>query len=153
VDALQSIVNHNAVWLEIEIDSEGEIEIAKRARGTPRVAKNLLFQVRDYATVKANGIITKEIAEKALEFFGIDQLGLDHRDRFLLKTVIEKFNGKAGLKAIAVAVSEDERTVADVYEPYLIKLGFLNLTPSGRVVTKAAYEHLGLSLQADLLLF
>lgn len=149
VDELQTIVEHNAAWLNIEIDSEGEREIAKRARGTPRVAKNLLFQVRDYATVKADGVITKEIAKKALEFFGIDQLGLDHRDRFLLKTVIDKFKGKAGLKTIAVAVSEDVRTVADVYEPYLIKLGFLNLTPSGRVVTKAAYKHLGLTPPAD----
>lgn len=145
VDDLQSIVEHNASWLDIEIDSEGERELAKRARGTPRVAKNLLFQVRDYATVKADGIITEEIAQEALEFFGIDELGLDHRDRFLLKTVIDKFNGKAGLKAISVAVSEDERTVAEVYEPYLIKLGFLNLTPSGRIVTKAAYKHLGLT--------
>lgn len=149
VDDLQSIVEHNASWLDIEIDSEGERELAKRARGTPRVAKNLLFQVRDYATVKADGIITEEIAQEALEFFGIDELGLDHRDRFLLKTVIDKFNGKAGLKAISVAVSEDERTVAEVYEPYLIKLGFLNLTPSGRIVTKAAYKHLGLTPPAN----
>lgn len=149
VDSLQSIVNYNADWLDIEIDSEAEREIAKRSRGTPRVAKNLLFQVRDYTTVKYDGTISKEIAQEALEFFGIDQLGLDYRDRFLLKTVIEKFNGKAGLKAIAVAVSEDERTVADVYEPYLIKLGFLNLTPSGRIVTKAAYKHLGLTPPAD----
>lgn len=149
VEELQEIVNQNANILDIEIEPEGEKEIAKRARGTPRIAKNLLFQVRDYTTVKADGTVTKEIAQEALEFFEIDHLGLDHRDRLLLKTVIDKFNGRAGLKAISVAISEDERTVADVYEPYLIKLGFLNLTPSGRVVTKAAYEHLGLTPPAS----
>jgi len=148
-DNLKKIVHQNADWLNIEIDSEGEREIAKRARGTPRIAKNLLFQVRDYTTVKADGTVSKKIADEALDFFGIDHLGLGHRDRFLLETVIEKFNGRAGLKAISVAVSEDERTVADVYEPFLIKLGFLNLTPSGRVVTKAAYKHLGMTPPVD----
>ena len=108
-----------------------------------RIAENMLRKVRDYATVESDGIITYEIAQEALDFFEIDELGLDDNDRTYLRTMIEKFRGRAGLKAMAVAVSEDERTIEEVYEPYLIKLGFLTLTPMGRVATDAAYQHLG----------
>ena len=127
----------------VKIDEEAEYELARRSRGTMRIAENMLRKVRDYATVKYDGIITYEIAQEALEFFQIDELGLDNNDRLYLRTMIENFRGRAGLKAMAVAVSEDERTIEEVYEPYLIKLGFLTLTPMGRVATDAAYEHLG----------
>ena len=127
----------------VKIEEDAEYELARRSRGTMRIAENMLRKVRDYATVKFDGIITYEIAQEALEFFKIDALGLDDNDRFYLQTMIEKFRGRAGLKAMAVAVSEDERTIEEVYEPYLIKLGFLTLTPMGRVATDAAYEHLG----------
>ncbi len=125
------------------IKEDAEYELARRSRGTMRIAENMLRKVRDYATVKSDGVITYEIAQEALEFFEIDELGLDENDRNYLRTMIEKFRGRAGLKAIAVAVSEDERTIEEVYEPYLIKLGFLTLTPMGRVATDGAYEHLG----------
>lgn len=125
------------------IKEEAEYELARRSRGTMRIAENMLKKVRDYATVKFNGIITYEIAQEALDFFKIDELGLDDNDRNYLRTMIEKFRGRAGLKAMAVAVSEDERTIEEVYEPYLIKLGFLTLTPMGRVATDEAYGHLG----------
>ena len=127
----------------VKIEEDAEYELARRSRGTMRIAENMLRKVRDYATVKSDGIITYEIAREALNFFKIDELGLDDNDRFYLQTMIEKFRGRAGLKAMAVAVSEDERTIEEVYEPYLIKLGFLTLTPMGRVATEAAYEHLG----------
>ena len=127
----------------VKIEEEAEYELARRSRGTMRIAENMLRKVRDYATVKFDGVITYEIAQEALEFFKIDELGLDDNDRAYLQTMIEKFRGRAGLKAMAVAVSEDERTIEEVYEPFLIKLGFLTLTPMGRVATDAAYEHLG----------
>lgn len=127
----------------VKIEEEAEYELARRSRGTMRIAENMLKKVRDYATVKSDGIITYDIAQEALDFFKIDELGLDENDRFYLRTLIEKFRGRAGQKAISVAVSEDERTVEEVYEPYLIKIGFLSLTPMGRVATDAAYEHLG----------
>lgn len=127
----------------VNVQEEAEYELACRSRGTMRIAENMLRKVRDYATVKADGAITYAIAQEALEFFKIDELGLDENDRNYLKTMIEKFRGRAGLKAMAVAVSEDERTIEEVYEPYLIKLGFLSLTPMGRVATDAAYQHLG----------
>ena len=145
VDEVQIAINRLSQRLKppVEIVSEAERELACRSRGTMRIAGNLLKKVRDYATVKADGVITYEIAQEALEFFKIDELGLDENDRFYLRTLIEKFRGRAGLKAIATAVSEDERTIEEVYEPYLIKIGFLSLTPIGRVATDAAYEHLG----------
>ena len=127
----------------VKIEDDAEYELARRSRGNMRIAGNMLRKVRDYATVKYDGIITYEIAQEALEFFKIDELGLDDNDRSYLRTMIEKFRGRAGLKAMAVAVSEDERTIEEVYEPYLIKLGFLTLTPMGRVATDAAYAHLG----------
>lgn len=127
----------------VKIDEEAEYELARRSRGTMRIAENMLRKVRDYATVKSDGVVTYEIAQEALEFFQIDELGLDDNDRLYLRTMIENFRGRAGLKAMAVAVSEDERTIEEVYEPFLIKLGFLTLTPMGRVATDAAYQHLG----------
>lgn len=128
----------------VKIDEEAEYELARRSRGTMRIAENMLRKVRDYATVKSDGVVTYEIAQEALEFFQIDELGLDDNDRLYLRTMIENFRGRAGLKAMAVAVSEDERTIEEVYEPFLIKLGFLTLTPMGRVATDAAYQHLGI---------
>ena len=148
VDEIQIAINRlsRLVKPPVEIEEVAEYELACRSRGTMRIAGNLLKNVRDYATVKANGIITHEVAEEALGFFKIDELGLDDGDRSYLSALIEKFRGRAGLKAIAVAVSEDERTIAEVIEPYLIKIGFLTLTPTGRVATDAAYEHLGCPL-------
>lgn len=144
-DEVQIAINRLSQRLKppVEIEAEAERELACRSRGTMRIAGNMLKKVRDYATVKADGVITYEIAQEALEFFKIDELGLDENDRFYLRTLIEKFRGRAGLKAISTAVSEDERTIEEVYEPYLIKIGFLSLTPMGRVATDAAYEHLG----------
>jgi Holliday junction DNA helicase RuvB len=140
---IQIAINRYSRLLNIGIEEEAERELACRSRGTMRIAEKLVSKVRDYATVKADGVITYEVAQEALEFFEIDELGLDEGDRVYLRTLIEKFRGRAGLKAIAVAVSEDERTIVDVYEPYLIKIGFLTLTPTGRVAMDAAYEHLG----------
>ena len=143
VDEVQIAINRLSRLIAVEIEEKAERELAQRARGTMRIAKNLLYKVRDYATVKYDGAITYEAAQEALEFFRIDELGLDENDRFYLQTLIEKFGGRAGQKSIAVAVSEDERTIEEVYEPYLIKIGFLSLTPMGRVATDLAYEHLG----------
>jgi Holliday junction DNA helicase RuvB len=126
----------------VKIEEDAEYELARRSRGTMRIAENMLKKVRDYATVRADGIITYEIAQEALNFFNIDELGLDDNDRIYLRTMIDKFRGRAGRKAMAIAISEDERTIEEVYEPYLIKIGFLNLTPLGRVATDAAYEYL-----------
>jgi len=155
VDDIYIIIKTNAKALKIDLDDEAGWEMALRARGTPRVAKRLLIRVWDYALYKTEaGIITKELAQDALEFYGIDELGLDDRDRKLLSIIIEQFGGRAvGLKAIAVAISEDERTIEDVYEPYLIQIGFLTLTKSGRVATEAAYEHLGIPLPQQRRLF
>ena len=155
VDDIYIIIKTNAKALKIDLDDEAGWEIALRARGTPRVAKRLLIRVWDYALYKTEaGIITKELAQDALEFYGIDELGLDDRDRKLLSIIIEQFGGRAvGLKAIAVAISEDERTIVDVYEPYLIQIGFLTLTKSGRVATEAAYEHLGIPLPQQRRIF
>lgn len=141
---IQIAIRRNSELLKVEIDKEAERELATRSRGTMRIANKLLANVRDYATVKGDGDITHALALEALEFFRIDELGLDDRDRLYLSTLIEKFSGRAGLKALAVALSEDERTIADVYEPYLIKIGFLTLSPLGRMATEHAYEHLGL---------
>ncbi len=145
-EEIQIAIRRNGEGQKIEIEEEAERELARRSRGTMRIANKLLFNVRDYAVVKGNGVITHEIAEEALEFFRIDEFGLDERDRFYLRTLIEKFGGRAGLKALSVAVSEDERTLEDVYEPYLIKIGFLTLTRQGRLATDHAYEHLGYEL-------
>jgi Holliday junction DNA helicase RuvB len=142
---LEKIIERSAKILQVEAKEDGLKEIAKRARGTPRVANRLLKRVRDYAQVIADGIITKKVAEEALTKLGIDLLGLDDIDHKVLHTIIEKFNGgPVGLDTIAASISEEADTITDVYEPYLMQLGFLDRTSRGRVATKAAYEHLGI---------
>jgi Holliday junction DNA helicase RuvB len=145
--AMETIVSRSARILGAQIDPAGVHEIAKRARGTPRVANRLLKRVRDYAQVRADGIITSEIAEEALGKLDIDERGLDDIDRKVLDTIITKFGGgPVGLNTVAAAISEDTDTIMDVYEPYLIQLGFLDRTPRGRVATNAARKHLGLQM-------
>ncbi len=142
---LEQIVLRSAGILNIVVDPGGAREIAHRSRATPRVANRLLRRVRDYAQVKADGRISEEIAQKALEMFEVDGMGLDNMDRKILTTIIEKFSGgPVGLETIAVAVGEETETITDVYEPFLIQSGFLERTPRGRVATKSAYEHLKL---------
>jgi len=131
--------------LDTPIDEAGALAIARRARGTPRVGLRLLRRVRDFAEVRAQGRITAEIADAALSLLNIDPLGLDDIDRRVLRAIIEKFGGgPVGLETIAAAISEEPDTIMDVYEPYLLQLGFLERTPRGRVATRAAYKHLGL---------
>ncbi len=143
--AMIQIVKRAAVMLETPVDEAGAVEIARRARGTPRVALRLLRRVRDYAQVRANGTITATVADEALNLMNIDTLGLDDIDRRVLQTIIEKFDGgPVGLETIAAAISEEADTIMDVYEPYLLQLGFLERTPRGRVATPNAYTHLGL---------
>ena len=142
---LEQIVLRSAGILNIVMDPEGAREIAHRSRATPRVANRLLRRVRDYAQVKADGRISEKIAQKALEMFEVDGMGLDNMDRKILTTIIEKFSGgPVGLETIAVAVGEETETITDVYEPFLIQSGFLERTPRGRMATKSAYEHLKL---------
>jgi Holliday junction DNA helicase RuvB len=144
-DALEKIVKRSARILQVEADDEGLKEIARRARGTPRVANRLLKRVRDYAQVMAEGVITGEVAKAALSKLEVDPIGLDEIDHKVLHTIIEKFNGgPVGLDTIAASISEEADTVTDVYEPYLMQLGFLERTPRGRLATQRAYEHLGI---------
>ena len=144
-DELFAIVRRSAQLLRVEIDDAGARTIASRSRGTPRVANRLLRRVRDYAQVRAQGRIDETIARDALSMLDVDELGLDLIDRRILRTIVEKYDGgPVGLDTIAVSVSEDPDTVEDVYEPYLMQLGFLARTPRGRVATKLAYDHLGL---------
>ncbi|MCI8598760.1 MAG: Holliday junction branch migration DNA helicase RuvB [Lachnospiraceae bacterium] len=143
---LQTIVLRSAQVLDVEIDPKGAMELARRSRGTPRLANRLLKRVRDFAQVKYNGKITKEIADFALDLLEVDRYGLDQTDRLILTTMIEKFiGGPVGLDTLAAAIGEDSGTIEDVYEPYLIKQGFIHRTPRGRVVTELGYQHLGLS--------
>ncbi|MBC7869884.1 MAG: Holliday junction branch migration DNA helicase RuvB [Chitinophagaceae bacterium] len=143
--SMEYIINRAAGMLKVEIKPEGTSEIARRARGTPRVALRLLRRVRDYAQTRANGIITGSVAGEALVLMDIDHLGLDDVDRRILSCIIEKFGGgPVGLETIGAAISEDRSTIMDVYEPYLLQLGFLDRTPRGRVATPSAYEHLGI---------
>ena len=143
--AIAQIVRRSARILEVELDEDGRDEIARRSRGTPRVANRLLRRVRDYAQVMADGAITAEVAREALARLEIDEVGLDEVDHKVLRTIIEKFNGgPVGLDTIAAAISEEADTIMDVYEPYLLQIGFIQRTPRGRVVTRGAYEHLGL---------
>ena len=145
-EELQTIIQHSAKVLGVEIDADGAKEMAKRSRGTPRLANRLLKRVRDFAQVKYDGIITEEVARTALDLMDVDKMGLDHIDRNILVTIIEKFDGgPVGLDTLAAAIGEDAGTIEDVYEPYLIKNGFLNRTPKGRVVTDLTYHHLGLN--------
>ena len=144
-EALATIVRRAADVLEVEIDQAGADEIARRGRGTPRVALRLLKRVRDYAQVRADGCITDQVGREALELLNVDTKGLDDLDRRVLHTIILKFGGgPVGLDTIAAAVSEESDTIMDVIEPYLLRLGFLDRTPRGRVVTPRAYEHLGI---------
>lgn len=145
VDELRKIIEHSARILNVEIDSKGAMELARRSRGTPRLANRILKRVRDFAQVKYDGVITEEVAQIALDLMDVDKMGLDHIDRNILLTMIQKFNGgPVGLDTLAAAIGEDAGTIEDVYEPYLIKNGFLNRTPRGRMVTDFAYKHLGL---------
>ncbi|MDE6663217.1 MAG: Holliday junction branch migration DNA helicase RuvB [Lachnospiraceae bacterium] len=147
VEELKLIILHSARILGVSIESEGAMELARRSRGTPRLANRILKRVRDFAQVKYDGIITKEVANTALDLLEVDKLGLDHIDRNVLFTMIEKFKGgPVGLDTLAAAIGEDAGTLEDVYEPYLLKNGFLNRTPRGRVVTELAYHHLGLEI-------
>ena len=150
---LQQAIRINSGKLDINIDENAEYTLARRSRGTMRIANKLLANVRDYAQVKGNGVLSYEIAEEALAFFGIDERGLDAQDYAYFQTLIEKFNGRAGLKALAVALSEDERTISEVYEPYYIKEGFLMLTPGGRVATDAAHEYFNYPVNSQISLF
>ncbi len=147
-EELSTIIQHSAKILNVEIDRDGAVELARRSRGTPRLSNRLLKRVRDFAMVKGDGRITKEIAELALDLLEVDRYGLDQTDRKLLLTIIEKFSGgPVGLDTLAAAIGEDSGTIEDVYEPYLIKNGFLNRTHSGRVATMLAYRHLGLQAE------
>lgn len=144
-DELKTIILRSAGVLDVEIEEEGALELARRSRGTPRLANRLLKRVRDFAQVKYDGTITKEVANYALDLLDVDKYGLDHIDRGILVTMIEKFQGgPVGLDTLAAAVSEDAGTLEDVYEPYLLKNGFIQRTPRGRVVTELAYRHLGI---------
>lgn len=146
VEELQQIIMHSAKVLEVEIDPNGARELARRSRGTPRLANRILKRVRDFAQVKYDGVITEQVANTALDLLDVDKLGLDHVDRNILMTMIEKFGGgPVGLDTLAAAIGEDAGTIEDVYEPYLIKNGLLNRTPRGRVVTETTYKHFGLT--------
>jgi Holliday junction DNA helicase RuvB len=148
VEAVERIICRSARILRIPIDDAGAREISQRARGTPRVANRLLKRVRDYAQVRADGVITQTVAREALKLLEVDDLGLDDIDRRVLSTIIHKFSGgPVGLDTIAAALSEEADTIMDVVEPYLLQLGFLDRTPRGRVATQRAYEHLGLTYE------
>jgi len=144
-EELRQIVIRSASLLRIPIRDEGALEIAKRARGTPRVANRLLRRVRDFAQVEADGVITREVADRALDMLEVDNQGLDKMDRFIMQTIIEKFEGgPIGLNSLSAAVSEEKDTLEDVYEPFLIQRGYIKRTAQGRVATRRAYLHLGL---------
>ncbi|OPJ56760.1 Holliday junction branch migration DNA helicase RuvB [Alkalithermobacter paradoxus] len=145
-DELSKIVMRSADILGVGIDKKGALEIARRSRGTPRIANRLLKRVRDYAQVKGDGVITLDIADDALKLLEIDNLGLDYVDKKLILTIIEKFQGgPVGLDTLSAATGEDRNTIEDVYEPYLIQLGFINRGPRGRIATKLAYDHFNIS--------
>ncbi|MCR4654180.1 MAG: Holliday junction branch migration DNA helicase RuvB [Eubacterium sp.] len=146
-EELTEIVEHSARVLDVEIDRDGAVEMARRSRGTPRLSNRLLRRVRDFAMVQYDGRITREVARTALDLLQVDKFGLDQTDRRILLTIIEKFQGgPVGLDTLAAAIGDDSGTIEDVYEPYLIKNGFINRTHSGRVATELAYRHLGLQM-------
>ncbi len=150
-EELTEIVRRGAQILGVEITPEGAYEIARRARGTPRVAHRLLKRVRDYAQVRGDGQIDRTLAREALEMLGVDEAGLDELDRLILRTIVEKFGGgPVGLETLAAALSEEKDTISEVYEPFLLKKGFIRRTPQGRVATPRAYEHLGLKPPASV---
>jgi holliday junction DNA helicase RuvB len=147
-EELQPIVLRSARILGVAIDDQGAREIARRSRGTPRIANRLLRRVRDYAQVKADGHITRTVADQALKMLDVDERGFDRMDRKILRTIIEKYDGgPIGIETLAAAVSEEKDTLEDVYEPYLIQEGYLKKTPRGRMATRRAFEHLGLKVQ------
>ena len=145
VEELKMVILRSAKVLEVGIDESGAYAMARRSRGTPRLANRLLKRVRDFAQVKYNGYITEEVADYALDLLDVDKEGLDQTDRGILLAMIEKFGGgPVGLETLAASIGEDPGTIEDVYEPYLLKNGFIQRTPRGRVVTDAAYAHLGI---------
>lgn len=150
VDELKQIIIRSAGLLNVEIDEKGATELARRSRGTPRLANRLLKRVRDFAQVKYDGVITEDVANLALDLLEVDKLGLDKGDRSILATMIDKFDGgPVGLDTLAAALGEDSGTLEDVYEPYLIQNGLLQRTPRGRIATRLAYEHLGVPFLED----
>ena len=152
VEELSTIINRSANILGVELDSKATIELAKRSRGTPRIANRLLKRVRDYAEVKGNGKITLELTNSALKLMDIDDLGLDYVDRRILDAIINKFNGgPVGLDTLAAATGEESVTIEDVYEPYLLQLGFIARTPRGRVALPLCYKHFGIKLSDEKL--
>ncbi len=147
IEELQMIIMHSARILNVSVEPAGAMEMARRSRGTPRLANRMLKRVRDYAQVKHDGIITEDVAVTALDLMDVDRMGLDHIDRNMLLSMIQKFGGgPVGLDTLAASIGEDPGTIEDVYEPYLLKNGFINRTPRGRVVTDLAYHHLGLEI-------
>lgn len=150
IEELRTIVLRSARIMHIDCEEDGATEIARRSRGTPRIANRFLRRVRDYAQIRANGVITLPVAMEALDMLEVDELGLDEVDRNILRTIIDKFSGgPVGLDTLAASTGEENVTIEDVYEPYLLQLGFINRTPRGRVVTKNAYLHLGLPVPQD----
>jgi holliday junction DNA helicase RuvB len=148
---LQEIIRRSAKLLDIEIEESGAHEIARRSRGTPRISNRLLKRVRDFAQVRADGVITDSVARDALKMLDVDEVGLDQMDRKILLTIIDKFEGgPVGIDTISSAVSEERDTIEDVYEPFLIQCGYLNRTPRGRMATKLAFEHLGRPISSFL---
>lgn len=149
-EELKVIVERSAIVLGVEIEPQGAEEIARRSRGTPRLANRLLKRVRDFAQVKYDGVITREVADFALDILDVDKIGLDNNDRNILLMIVEKFaGGPVGLDTLAAALGEDAGTLEDVYEPYLLMNGFLNRTPRGRTATAAAYRHLGIPMDGE----
>ena len=151
IESMEAIVLRAAELLKVEVDVDGISQIARRARATPRVALRLLRRVRDYAQVRADGVITGSVANDALGLLDVDEIGLDEIDRRMLTAIIEKFSGgPVGLDTIAASISEESDTIMDVYEPYLLQLGFLERTSRGRIATRAAYDHLGLAYPEEI---
>ena len=149
-EELAQIVTRSAGILRVPIEPDGAAEIAKRSRGTPRLANRLLRRVRDFAQVRAGGVITRDVADRALVALEVDQLGLDEVDRRMLRSIIAHYGGgPVGLDTLAATVGEEAVTLEDVYEPYLMQMGFLTRTPRGRCVTRLAYEHLGLDFHGQ----
>lgn len=147
VEELKLIIQHSARVLKVQIDEQGALELARRSRGTPRLANRMLRRVRDFAQIKYDGKITLEAANTALDILDVDKLGLDQTDRELLMTMINRFNGgPVGLESLAASIGEDRGTIEEVYEPYLIKNGFIVRTPRGRMVSELTYRHLGLEM-------
>lgn len=150
-EELKQIVSRSAAILNVPIEDSGALEIARRSRGTPRIANRMLRRVRDFAQVMAGGVITREVADAALSALEIDDLGLDAVDRRMLQSIIENYGGgPVGLETLAATINEESITLEDVYEPYLMQMGFLTRTPRGRCVTHRAYEHLGIPIKTDI---